>query len=120
MVPRPLLLLVGLICACGVQRPAPDEPTWVDDVQPILQANCFGCHGASFDSKAGRYRWDVYDLADPRYQEVGFAVLLENPDGDLTKAPVRTFTGARDVELYDFIKHYIKPDSDDLTRMPPP
>jgi hypothetical protein len=120
MVPRPLLLLVGLICACGVQRPAPDEPTWVDDVQPILQANCFHCHGASFDSKAGRYRWDVYDLSDPRYLDVGFMVVEETTPDSVSTVPVRTFMGALDAGHYRFILDFVSPDATDQTRMPPP
>jgi len=36
-------MLLGL--GCGTEAPVPDKPTWVDDVQPIMQANCFHCHG---------------------------------------------------------------------------
>ncbi len=49
------------IGACGTEEPVPANPTWVADVEPILRANCFHCHGASVESMKGPFRWDVYD-----------------------------------------------------------
>jgi hypothetical protein len=118
MSPRPAILLTALVCACVTERPAPPEPTWVDDVQPILKANCFQCHGASADPTLGIYRWDVYDLTDPRYADVGFPTLVD-PD-NVSKPAVRTFVGARDLEHYPFIRHLVSLDTEEGLRMPPP
>jgi hypothetical protein len=118
---RPAILVVALVVgACGVERPAPEEPTWVDDVQPILQANCFHCHGASFDSKEGRYRWDVYDLSDARYQQVGFMVVEETTPDSVSTIPVRTFLGASDAGHYRIILDFVSADANEDIRMPPP
>jgi hypothetical protein len=39
-----LAAMATLAAACAPE--APDQPTWVDDVRPILQANCIRCHSA--------------------------------------------------------------------------
>jgi hypothetical protein len=55
------LVLVGL--GCDSPPGAPAKPTWVDDVEPILRANCFHCHGSQkVDVLA--LRWDFFDPAD--------------------------------------------------------
>ncbi len=41
---------------------APSQPTWTDDVAPILQANCIKCHGRNARSGAPSFfRLDVYE-----------------------------------------------------------
>lgn len=87
---RRLSLLLPLVAlGCGAEAPVPDKPTWVDDVQPILKANCFHCHGAlAPQERSGTTRWDVPLLptcttdmatgmeactpADSPYLELGF------------------------------------------------
>lgn len=51
--------------ACGTDDP-PENPTWAD-VEPILRAECTGCHGSSANVTGGGYRFDFYDMtqADP-------------------------------------------------------
>ncbi|MBA3459196.1 MAG: hypothetical protein H0T46_04490 [Deltaproteobacteria bacterium] len=45
--------------ACGGD--VPDKPTYFDDVQPILRANCARCHGADpSDPKISKFRLDRY------------------------------------------------------------
>ncbi|HWO23558.1 MAG TPA: hypothetical protein VNO30_32680 [Kofleriaceae bacterium] len=45
--------------ACGGEVPA--SPTYFDDVQPILRANCVRCHGAvPSDPKIAKFRLDRY------------------------------------------------------------
>ena len=59
-----VVLTMALAAACGAEEPVPSQPTYVDDVEPILRANCFGCHGAGDASgkrPAGASRWDVLD-----------------------------------------------------------
>ena len=46
--------------ACGPDDP-PENPTWVD-VQPILRAECTGCHGASASATGSGYRFDFFDM----------------------------------------------------------
>src|SRR5687768_15673461 len=68
---RALFVVASLVLGCGAEAPAPDKPTWAEDVQPILQANCFHCHGATANRMKAK-RWDVFDLNDPVYATLGF------------------------------------------------
>ncbi len=48
------------LIACADQAPA--EPTWVDDVAPILAAHCARCHGApAIGGAPATFRLDRYD-----------------------------------------------------------
>jgi hypothetical protein len=82
--------LLVTLAACGAGVPA--NPTYFNDVQPILRANCARCHGADpVDQKVAKFRldryvkhddatFDVYDYAsgiDPAMVRV--AVNLESP-----------------------------------------
>lgn len=71
---RPIALvstLAALSLACVPEKDVPANPTWVDDVQPILQGNCFHCHGAEIGFENGApirphkgqagARFDLYD-----------------------------------------------------------
>jgi hypothetical protein len=92
---------IGL-SGCGSELPAPDRPTWADDVLPILRANCFHCHGSSARAvKYGTTRWDVYDLVMPNiaptetamtFSDLGFTEALD-PDDPMHNAVL--FTGAK-------------------------
>jgi hypothetical protein len=54
-----VLVLAPVAAACGEEVPA--SPTYFDDVQPLLQANCVRCHGAvPSDPKIARFRLDRY------------------------------------------------------------
>ncbi len=58
---RTTKLLIPLLFAAGCAASAPDDPTWVDDVQPILVANCVRCHGMPPANAAPNYlRLDKY------------------------------------------------------------
>jgi mono/diheme cytochrome c family protein len=58
LVPGLVLGALGL-AACGGE--VPSSPTYFDDVQPILRANCVRCHGAvPSDPKIARFRLDRY------------------------------------------------------------
>ncbi len=51
--------IVLVLAACGAEVPA--SPTYFDDVQPILRANCVRCHGAvPSDPRIARFRLDRY------------------------------------------------------------
>jgi len=53
-----LLLLAAAACSPSV----PSEPTWVDDVRPILAANCIRCHSPPYIYSARQdFRLDIYD-----------------------------------------------------------
>ena len=49
--------------ALGCGPEPPEHPTWVD-VQPILRAECSGCHGASAATNGSGFRFDFYDMTD--------------------------------------------------------
>jgi hypothetical protein len=48
--------------ACGPDDP-PENPGWAD-VEPILRAECSGCHGASAAATGSGFRFDFYDMTD--------------------------------------------------------
>lgn len=77
--------LLGL-AACA--DPVPDAPTWFADVQPILNANCARCHGATPETdQIAAFRLDRYvkddastlDAYDYRDSIVARAVALQTP-----------------------------------------
>jgi hypothetical protein len=63
-------IALGALAACEAPKPAPMNPTYVDDVEPILRGNCFHCHGPVRPS-AVSFRWDFFDPADPRLKAIG-------------------------------------------------
>jgi hypothetical protein len=86
------LLVLG--SACGTEAPVPDKPTWVDDVQPILQANCFHCHGANANyGKWGTKRWDVFDVSQQPYTDLGFMAGMDftSPTTTAEKILIKTY-----------------------------
>ncbi len=53
-----LVVLAAAACAPSV----PSEPTWVDDVRPILAANCIRCHSPPYlGGTPVTFRLDKYD-----------------------------------------------------------
>ncbi|HXU82804.1 MAG TPA: hypothetical protein VN914_15495 [Polyangia bacterium] len=112
------MMMAGAL-GCGSEKPAPDQPTWADDVRPILQANCFQCHGPAADyAKWGTNRWDVYDLTDPNYAMLGFGEVVL-PSSVPDEAGLRTFVSARDTKHFGTIPAYTSPDAPEGARMPP-
>jgi hypothetical protein len=110
----PAFVVVAGALGCGGQTPAPDRPTWVHDVAPLLRANCFQCHGPSADyARFGTVRWDVYDLGDPRYAALGFSAAPDPSTG------LRTFVGASDKSHFLTIPIWTSPAASDDGRMPP-
>jgi hypothetical protein len=111
----PLVALVGLLSlGCSGEPPVPAEPTWVDDVEPILHGNCFGCHGAGKRS-TDAHRWDFFtdlsdgtltqlgvpvDLVETRTEAVKWPVWLTLPTGDFMPPPPATRLSDRDVEVF--------------------
>ncbi len=66
MVVRSLLLLITALalttgCPAGSGYEGPDEevtdPTWDDDVQPILKGYCDGCHEGDNAVNSGGHNW---------------------------------------------------------------
>jgi hypothetical protein len=66
--------------ACSPDDP-PAHPTWAD-VEPILRAQCTGCHGATAAATGSGYRFDFYDMTQDPCGDAG-AVLA---DVNLAKA----------------------------------
>jgi hypothetical protein len=127
MLARTLLIASILAAGCETPGPAPSQPTWAEDVLPILQGNCFSCHGPTANyNKYRNKRWDAYDRTAEPYVRLGFGNVEEpllDADGkpmlDKDGNPVTLVTtfGAKDDAA--LISAYI--DSDDpIVRMPPP
>jgi len=117
---RWLLLLASMsVLACGTEEPAPDQPTWADDVLPILRANCFSCHGPTANYlKYQNKRWDVYDRSTEPYMRLGFGPVTQDvPDSKGMPVSTVTVFGAKDNAL--LFSAYIE-NTDDTVRMPPP
>jgi hypothetical protein len=108
------VLLPALVAACGAEPPVPAEPTWVDDVEPILRGNCFSCHGAGKLS-TDAHRWDFFfdqadlaaksivapkELVDVRVEAAKWPVWLTLPTGDFMPPPPATRLTDRDVEVF--------------------
>jgi hypothetical protein len=59
------LALAGL-ASCASPPAVPEHPTWAD-VQPILRADCTGCHGGSAETTGSAdgvaYRLDFFDMS---------------------------------------------------------
>lgn len=113
------LLSATAALGCGTEQAVPEMPTWAGDVQPILRANCFHCHGASANYKLYRtMRWDVFDLSEEPYQRMGFEKVFEEVEvsGKLTR--VATFFGASDSSHGGIISAYVDVDAGEQ-RMPP-
>lgn len=70
----PVLLLLLAAAACAPEVPA--EPTWIDDVRPILAANCIRCHSPPYiGGVPNGFRLDQYenDIFVPDGDDVGTA-----------------------------------------------
>jgi hypothetical protein len=115
------LLSATAALGCGTEAPVPDSPTWAQDVQPILRAHCFHCHGPTASYKLYKtMRWDVFDLGEEPYRRMGFEKVFEEvaqQSGELYK--VATFFGANDASHGGFINAYVDVEAG-AQRMPPP
>jgi hypothetical protein len=104
---------VMLSAGCDDDRPIPAEPTWVDDVEPILRGNCFSCHGAGARA-AEALRWDFFydpsdptlmqirvpkDLAATRGQAAKWPIWVTLPTAEYMPPPPATRLSSRDVEV---------------------
>jgi hypothetical protein len=109
---RSAIALSLLVAGCGAEAPVPDKPTWTDDVKPILQGNCFGCHGAGANPEEERFRWDVFNFdLDPKYAELGFpATFFRSPSSPGQLSMILGRVTAADVPLTPMV----------IARMPPP
>ncbi|MDZ4694083.1 MAG: hypothetical protein SGI86_02980 [Deltaproteobacteria bacterium] len=54
--------LASIIAACSPPG-AVQDPTWADDVYPIVQGQCLHCHGGSAEKDGESYRLDMIDFA---------------------------------------------------------
>lgn len=56
----------------------PDEPTWFADIQPLIQTNCAGCHGAvPIADSVADFRLDRYVKNDPnRFDSYDYRELI--------------------------------------------
>jgi cytochrome c553 len=76
----PALVLTG--AGCSSSGPAvPAHPTWIDDVRPILVANCVSCHDATSDTPS----YDYPTLADFQAARANFEFLISMGEGAIRR-----------------------------------
>src|SRR4051812_24918233 len=101
------LLTAIAASACGTEDPVPANPTYVDDVEPILRGNCFNCHGVNASPLMARTkRWDICSLD-------AFAAV-----GPFSDVPNADFVGAR-LRIPQTFAVYIQPRGGARPLMPP-
>ncbi len=83
--------LLALASACGDNETG-EHPTWIEDIAPIVQANCLRCHAPpSLGGAPTDFRLDVYEdtpLANGRiirgaYTMARFIAIRMGEDGDM-------------------------------------
>jgi hypothetical protein len=64
---RTIKLLAPLVLSMGAgacsSPAAPAQPNWYEDVQPIVQGSCAGCHGPTAMVTGSNNRFDICDAA---------------------------------------------------------
>jgi hypothetical protein len=78
--------VLSVSLGCTGEAPVPANPTWVDDVEPILRGNCFHCHGPNRPAAAA-FRWDFYDVLDPKLMMIGDFTAAYTEGAGKTNAP---------------------------------
>lgn len=87
-------------CAPGV----PGNPTWAEDVAPILAANCVRCHTVpAIGGAPDGFRLDTFED-------------WQADDGTMVRG---AGTMASDGLISDYVRTRIAPDNDDVPQMPP-
>lgn len=104
---RMLVSTMLLTAACQAAPVAPKDPTWTDDVYPIIQANCAHCHGPRASELASE-KDDSKTLT--RYDFVANDGVCDDLKmklkiGNLSPSSVSLF---------------LRPPGNAITRMPPP
>lgn len=107
--PMPALaLFIAAAGAAGCAPEVPDEPTWVDDVRPILAANCIRCHSAPpLGGAPAFFRLDRYgDETNPATGNVvvsgaaGYAPTIASYAAEELMPPLYPLTG-RQVDVLE-------------------
>jgi hypothetical protein len=130
------IVILGGLVGCSSEPPVPENPTWVEDVLPIMRANCFHCHGPTADlHKHNTKRWDVWGYLNittvdkvltegepTAYSDLGFK-LEKIPVGSSEDS---TWVSVNDPNHVNLFPAYIGDPSDPMGmvsedgRMPPP
>ena len=84
------MLTLALMSALAIAVPPPD---FVNDVRPILERSCFGCHGPE-KQKSG-YRLDVRDIAI-KGGDSGEAAIVPH---DASTSPLIRYVSGEDEEM---------------------
>lgn len=102
--------IIAAVGAAGACDSAVSDPTWVDDIQTIVQANCVRCHGDPAIGGAPQgFRLDRYDdtVHPDGWRTPGAATMAEfmahragvegdmPPDGEMTDAQRETIANWR-------------------------
>lgn len=92
---------VALLGACQGAPVAPEKANWTDDVYPIIQGNCAGCHGA-------------------QTKQLGRVIRLDF-NYDPNNAACKTLAGAVGAIAVNkgLFQDYLRPGKDGPPRMPP-
>ncbi len=117
MQPARILLTFVLVAAFSCAPEVPDEPTWAEDIAPILAANCVRCHTVPATGGApSGFRLDSYDdwVADDGTVIRGAATMASfiyvRIDSELFPMPPRFPLTARQSETVENWKNAVQAD----------
>lgn len=110
---RELSMIGGaaLLAACQGAPSAPENPTWTDDVYPIIQGNCGSCHGPAGDQTRYDFSYDDGNLGCDELVTAYNAAASKQKDGHNSKS-------IPSIAMFNTIPTFLKPDAE--SRMPPP
>jgi len=76
-------ILLPILLASGCAASAPTNPTWIDDVQPILVANCVRCHGVPTAGGAPTVGTDPLAIRLDKYANTTLVTPFMDGNGNL-------------------------------------
>jgi hypothetical protein len=112
--------IASVVSACSPPG-AVQNPTWAEDIYPIVQGQCLHCHGGTADKDGGTRRLDMVDFETDVCEDLGvgigsYARLIQGVIDyeELAKGPTMPPAPARPLEDWqsETIRNWAKGDPD--------